>query len=454
VGRGSAAAPARPHTRGRHLQAVGARAARPAEAAAPEPPGGRERCPRAGRAGVGRRAQGLEGRHAPGRDPRNGARAAPGRQRRARHRRSRAIRAARRVERTEPPGRPDARQPRFPCPANPPRPPGRQQSPPGPSAPTRPRSHRPAHRRTSSPVETTRTPVPARQKAKADRLKAEGRGRRRIGDREKTEVESRRAQVHPPAVGATRRWARGRQAVRTGPRRGADRWPAEGQVTPRPREPGRWGSSPAMPGPRLEPPAPLPRRQARRPGTTHPLPPATRRPRPPGRARVRPREPGRDHRSDPRPGRPLHPTPVPGADQAPPQGDLGWAGTAPRMGAGPPRRQGEGPAASPPPDPRPAAPTRGARRVLGDLARDARAGGRGRSFGPRKLPRAAPGRASGPAYRGWRASATALVHNPRRPHTAGSLRGLGWKRPDRSPPASKESPWPSRPTPSPRTSPS
>jgi hypothetical protein len=64
-----------------------------------------------------------------------------------------------------------------------------------------------------------------------------------------------------------------------------------------------------------------------------------------------------------------------------------------------------------------------------------------------------PGRASCPAYRGGGASAKA-VHNLGRPHTASSGGGLGWKRPDRSRAASKESLWPSRPTPSPRTSPS
>jgi hypothetical protein len=455
VGRGSAQAPAHPHTRGRHLQAVEARTVRPAvgaarphsrrrhlqageapagaageapvdrgaEAAAhpqthgrrsrtaeaPEPPGGRERCPRAGRAGVGRRAEGLEGLHAPGRDPRSGAqraRTAPGRQSRARHRRQDAIRAVHRVGQAEPravgaavspvagwapvrrrvpqrarwrsttrqhpeaarqptpPGRPAARQPRSPCPANPRRPPERKRSPPGPSALAHPRRHRPPRRRTRSPVARTRARV--------------GDGRRR--------------------------------EVRTGPRRGADRGLAEGQVASRSWEPGRWGWSPAMPAPRWKPPAPLPRRGARRPGATRPwvapdpprrsslgpdrprwpdpsrrsapnpprpVPPATLRPRPPGRARHQPREPGRGHRSGPGPARPPHPTQVPGSARAPPRPDRS--------------------AGSPPPDPRPAAPAQGVRRALGDLARDARAGGRGRSFGPRKLPRAAPRTGVGPS---------------------------------------------------------
>ena len=197
----------------------------------------------------------------------------------------------------------------------------------------------------------------------------------------------------------------------------------------RPWEPGRSGWSPALPTPQRKPPAPLPRREARRPGASRPrvaldpprrsppgldhprwpdpsrrsapdphrpFPPATLRPRPPGRARHQPREPGRDHRSGPGPARPPHPTQVPGSAQAPPRLDRS-AGPAPRRGASPPPWQGEGPAASPPPDPRPAAPAQGIRRVLDDLARDARAGGRGRSFGPRKLPRAAPRTGVGPS---------------------------------------------------------
>jgi hypothetical protein len=515
-------AAARPHTHGRHLQAVEARAVRPAGAAArprsrerllqaaearahpqthgrqsrtsaaPVRPGGRERCPRAGRAGVGRRGEKPEGLHAPGRDPRSGAqrvRTAPGRQSRPRHRRPDAARAARRFERAEhpavgmapprpassgwswaarrgewaeppavgtamspvagwapgrrgipqgtqrrpttrqhpeaarqstPPGRPAARHPRCPCPANPRRP-QREQPPPGPPALAHPRLHRPPRRRTSSPAQTATAPVPVRQMAKADRLEA----------------------------GATRRWGRGRREVRTGPRPGADRSPAEGQVASRPWEPGRWGWSPAMPAPRWKPLAPLPRREAHRPGPTRrrvaldppqrsplgpdrprwphpsrqsapgphrPFPPATLRPRPPGRARHQPRQPGREHPSDPGPARPLHPTPGPGQM-------LGQEPRAPRTSARPARQQGEGPAAWPPPDPRPAAPTQEVRRVLGDLGRDARAGGRDRSFGPRKLPRAAPGRASGPAYRGRRASATALVHNPRRPIPPAAFEG-------------------------------
>jgi len=436
VGRGSAPAPARPRTRGRSPPAGEAPVGRPGGAAAhppthgrrirtaeaPERPGGRERCPRAGRAGVGRRAGGLEGLHAPGRDPRSGARrarTAPGRQSRARHRRPDAIRAARRGE---------GAQPRFPCPANPLRRPAREQSPPGPSTLAHPRLHRPPRRRTSSPAQTTRAPVPVRQTAKADRLEASGAARRRAHDRRRS-------------GGRGRRRIGDQQKTEAGPRQGADRWPAAGQVASQPVAPGRWGSSPAMPTPRWEPLAPLPRRKARRPGPAHPwvaldppqrsplgldrprwphpsrqsapephrpFPPVTLRPRPPGRARHQPREPGREHPSDPGPARPLQPTQVPGPGQA-----LGQQPRAPRAGAYPARQQGEGPAASPRPDPHRAAPTRGVRRVLGDLARDARAGGRGRSFGPRKLPRAAPGRASGPAYRGWRASATALVHNPR-----------------------------------------
>jgi hypothetical protein len=114
-------------------------------------------------------------------------------------------------------------------------------------------------------------------------------------------------------------------------------------------------------------------------------------------------------------------------------------------------RRPRGPAPGRPADRPPRRPARG---VRGALVGDARADGWGRSFGPRKLPRAAPGRASGPAYRGRRASATALVHNLRASHTADRPRGLGWKRPVAALPASKESPWPSRPTPSPRTSPS
>jgi hypothetical protein len=55
-------------------------------------------------------------------------------------------------------------------------------------------------------------------------------------------------------------------------------------------------------------------------------------------------------------------------------------------------------------------PTRVVRPVLAGLVRDALAGRWGRSAGPRKLPRAAPGRALGPAYRGGDASAKA-VHN-------------------------------------------
>ena len=60
--------------------------------------------------------------------------------------------------------------------------------------------------------------------------------------------------------------------------------------------------------------------------------------------------------------------------------------------------------------PLPAGPMPSDRAILDDLAGGARDGGWGRSFGPRMLPRVAPGRASRPAYRGGGASAKA-VHN-------------------------------------------
>jgi hypothetical protein len=65
-----------------------------------------------------------------------------------------------------------------------------------------------------------------------------------------------------------------------------------------------------------------------------------------------------------------------------------------------------------------ASPIRAVRLILVGLVRDVLAGGWDRSSGPRKLPRAAPGRALRPAYRCGDASATGRPHLGRR-HTAG-----------------------------------
>jgi hypothetical protein len=116
----------------------------------------------------------------------------------------------------------------------------------------------------------------------------------------------------------------------------------------------------------------------------------------------RPRRPcGRSLPEGPRPEAVRRPGParLPGRPR--------WAGWP----AGPGGRvpPGRGPAASP---------IRAVRLILVGPVRDVLAGGWDRSSGPRKLPRAAPGRALRPAYRCGDASATGRPHLGRR-HTAG-----------------------------------
>jgi hypothetical protein len=225
--------------------------------------------------------------------------------------------------------------------------------------------------------------------------------------------------------------ARGQEGRENGPWRAGVREPAGCRVA-RPLAQGRPVRSLALAGPprspadrgRPRPGDPAPRRDPhpRRPIRAPPAGPMRRRTRPatpsrtdaatggarrPLRCRREPTAGGRSPEPAPATRRRPGPTPIPDprrrvrAPRTPPGPDRVWP-EAP----GPPRRRaGRGPERTP----RRLAgrgPAQEVRRVPGDLVRDALAGAWGRSFGPRMLPRAAPGRASSPAYRGGRASAT------------------------------------------------
>jgi hypothetical protein len=137
----------------------------------------------------------------------------------------------------------------------------------------------------------------------------------------------------------------------------------------------------------------------------------------------RPRQawgPGRSLPEAPRPRRPcgrsLPEGPRPEAVRRP--GPARLPGR-PRWAGGPRADWPAEPGGRVPPDRGPAAsPIRAVRLVLVGLVRDVLAGGWGRSSGPRKLPRAAPGRALRPAYRCGDASATGRPNLGRR-RTAG-----------------------------------